>query len=127
MVTTILGNVYFFRLEGVNSTADEFINDLTIMTQNLNEPFRNSSSPYKCETSKQSKLNGTLTLSPASLATDDINNNSLPTTESNSSSSSNNSKVNQEVVLRWENFTIPIRDLVRSSLLHEQNILEYYR
>lgn len=33
----------------------------------------------------------------------------------------------REVLLSWENFTIPIRDLVKSSIIYEKNIIEYYR
>ena len=64
----------------------------------------------------------TIVYSP--LPNEDLNNNSL---DCNHLENANNNKLEENIVLEWENNRIPIQKLVKSQVTNEKNILDYYR
>lgn len=72
-----------------------------------------------------SKLSSTLTNSPETTTVDDEDVSDRIHTMSNHHVDGERDK--DEVLLSWDNMSIPITDLVKSSLANEKSLLEYYK
>lgn len=78
----------------------------------------------KQQISSSTKMSSTLTNSPETTVDDEDVSDRTNATINNHL---DNDREKDEVLLSWDNMSIPITDLVKSSLANEKSLLEYYK